>query len=232
LPQIVITSLVFKCYFKKKKDKKIKKNIFSYHILQNNDINKPKNKNNINTISKYRAMLDSQEKAIVAALVKNPRISDNKIAAETGVPLKTVNRKRKVLEAAGIVRYLAVVDNSISGTGQFQGQAMFGLKIRPGITRAAFLEKFTGVFQHVDKKHLTQCTLTEAGGSLMLFVVIESYKQTDLFDILNADIIPDLEKQYGTGCVLSAEKYDTYTPIVLFTNYSRERLLPGIYVGD
>ena len=177
-------------------------------------------------------MLDSQEKAILAALVKNPRISDNKIAAQTGVPLKTVNRKRKVLEAAGLVRYLAVVDNGISGTEQFQGQAMFALKLRPGITRAAFLEKFTGVFQQVDKKHLTQCILSEQGGSLMLFAVIESYKQADLFDIVNADIIPDLESHYGVGCVISAEKYDSFLPIVLFTNYSREGLLPGIYVGD
>lgn len=177
-------------------------------------------------------MLDRQEKAILAALVKNPRLSDNKIAAQTGVPLKTVNRKRKLLEATGLVRYLAIVDNSSDGTGQFGGQALFALKLRPGITRAKFLELFTGVFQQVDKKHLTQCFLSEQGGSLVLFVFLESYKQTDLFDILNADIIPDLERQYGIGCVEQVDKFDGFLPIVLHTNYSREGLLPGIYVGD
>lgn len=177
-------------------------------------------------------MLDRQEKAIIAALVKNPRISDNKLAAETGVPLKTVNRKRKLLEAAGLVRYLAIADHSSTGTGQFQGHALFSLKLRSGITRAHFLGMFTDIFQQVGKKHLTHCFLSEHGGNLVLFLYLESYKHEDLFDILNADIVPDFERQYGTGCVIQVDKFDSFLPIVLFTNYSRTSLLPGVYVGD
>ena len=45
--------------------------------------------------------LDEQERMIVRALVRDPRLSDNQIGKLTGVPTPTVRRKRKRLEAAG-----------------------------------------------------------------------------------------------------------------------------------
>ena len=41
--------------------------------------------------------LDKKEKLIIKELVKNPRISDNQIAKNTGLAVKSVNRKRKKL---------------------------------------------------------------------------------------------------------------------------------------
>ena len=46
-----------------------------------------------------------QERRIIRNLIKNPRISDNKISKITGIPTITVNRKRKKLEAEGLLHY-------------------------------------------------------------------------------------------------------------------------------
>ena len=54
--------------------------------------------------------LDPQEKLIVRALVRNPRYLDNRISAVTGVPVRTVRRKRARLEQEGVLSYSTVVE--------------------------------------------------------------------------------------------------------------------------
>ena len=49
--------------------------------------------------------LDEQEQLIMRALVRNPRSSDNRISALTGVPVRTVSRKRARLERDGVLTY-------------------------------------------------------------------------------------------------------------------------------
>ena len=44
-----------------------------------------------------RRDLDEQEQRIVAALVRNPRISDNRLGEENDIPVRTVSRKRSRL---------------------------------------------------------------------------------------------------------------------------------------
>ena len=53
---------------------------------------------------------DDQERAILRALIRNPRTSDNRIAENTGVPVRTVRRKRTRLESEGRVHYYAAID--------------------------------------------------------------------------------------------------------------------------
>ena len=47
--------------------------------------------------------LDEQEQLIMRTLVRNPRSSDNRISALTGVPVRTVSRKRARLERDGVL---------------------------------------------------------------------------------------------------------------------------------
>ena len=54
--------------------------------------------------------IDAQEQKILRALTRNPRHSDNRISAMTGVPVRTVNRKRARLEEEGILSYYTVVE--------------------------------------------------------------------------------------------------------------------------
>ncbi|MFT7696411.1 MAG: DNA-binding Lrp family transcriptional regulator, partial [Candidatus Latescibacterota bacterium] len=61
-------------------------------------------------------MLDKQEKQIIRALIRNPRRSDNRIRALTGVPVRTVSRKRARLEQEGIIAYYTGVDTQSTGS--------------------------------------------------------------------------------------------------------------------
>ncbi len=63
--------------------------------------------------------LDNQERLITRELIKNPRISDNQIAIKTNVPLKTVNRKRKILEEKGMLLYFSYL--FLTWIGEMEG---------------------------------------------------------------------------------------------------------------
>ena len=51
--------------------------------------------------------LDDQEKMIIKALIRDPRLSDNQVGKMTGVPPPTVRRKRLRLEEEGLLNYYA-----------------------------------------------------------------------------------------------------------------------------
>ena len=84
--------------------------------------------------------LDAQEKQSLNAMALNPRYSDNKISALTGVPVRTVSRKRGRLEQEGILSYSAVVEMQASGTGRFTAQHMLIIKFKLGITRSQIVQ--------------------------------------------------------------------------------------------
>src|SRR5437667_12004489 len=79
-------------------------------------------------------ILDDQEKLIVKALIRDPRLSDNQIGKLTGVPTPTVRRKRKKLEADGLLSYFCALDMQESGTNTFGTRQLYIIKFRIGIT--------------------------------------------------------------------------------------------------
>ena len=67
---------------------------------------------------------DDQERAILKALVRDPRQSDNHISKVTGVPTPTVRRKRRRLEDEGLLNYFAAIDMQETGTGTFSARQL------------------------------------------------------------------------------------------------------------
>ena len=62
--------------------------------------------------------LDDQERLILRALIRSPRAPENRIARETGVPVRSVRRKRQRLEERGVLKYYAAIDREGSpGSG-------------------------------------------------------------------------------------------------------------------
>ena len=147
--------------------------------------------------------LDDQEKLIVRELIRDPRISDNKIAIKTNVPLKTVNRKRKILEEKNLLNYFCYLNNTQTGTGTFEARSMFISIFKDGITRKDVIEKF----EKSDKamkffpKHLFLTFVGEYEGNVALIIQIESHKAEDLVEIYNAELISELENSLGSGCI-------------------------------
>ncbi len=171
--------------------------------------------------------LNNVERKILIEIVRNPRVSDNSIARITGIPLKTVNRKRKDLEHRGAVKYMAYVDNSLQGTGQFQGSQLYLITFRLGITRQMFFDSFRKAVLYDETKekmrqirrHIHMANICERDGHLILALHIESRVDEDIIEIYNSDIIPIFYSYFGSDCIDSTETLKLTDPLVIFNNY-------------
>ena len=85
--------------------------------------------------------LDKNELEIVKQLIKNPRISDNKISKNTKIPVKTVNRKRKKLQAVGIINYYVSINTKKDGLGWFPSRHVYTIKFRLGLSQNKLIQE-------------------------------------------------------------------------------------------
>jgi len=81
--------------------------------------------------------LDEQERKIIQALIKNPRETDNSVAKLTGVPVMSVNRKRRRLEQEEIINYYVAM-NDVTRASSKQ---LYIIKLRAGITEKSYIEQ-------------------------------------------------------------------------------------------
>ena len=147
--------------------------------------------------------LDNQERLIVRELIRDPRISDNQIAIRTNVPLKSVNRKRKILEEKNILNYYTYLDNTTTGTGTFTSRNMYIIVLKNGVTRKELTERL----RHSQKeatfftKHMFMTFIGDYCGRVALIALIESLKSEDIIEIYNAEIVKELESYFGPNCI-------------------------------
>ena len=164
--------------------------------------------------------LDNNEKLIIKELIKNPRISDNQISKNTGLAVKSVNRKRKKLEDDNILFYFTHAENSLNGTGTFSARQLYILEFKQGITRAKFIEKFNNTdLPSTLQKHCLNSYLAESNGILKLILFIESYMDSDILEIFNADYLPKLESLFGKGCITNSLTLTINSTLQIYHNY-------------
>lgn len=167
--------------------------------------------------------LDNQEKGIVKELILNPRISDNKITKNTQIPLKTVNRKRKKLEEEGLLKYFCSLNTSNSGTGEFTSRQMITITFKEGITRSKFIEKISPHFlKPIKIKHIYESHLGESSGNLVWVLTLESRLESDIIEILNAELIPELKWLLGENSIKETNTIRLHKQIGLLHNYLPE----------
>jgi DNA-binding Lrp family transcriptional regulator len=147
--------------------------------------------------------LDEYEKAILKQLIRDPRLSDNQIAKRTGIPLKTVNRKRKGMEESGNLMYFAYFNNSLEGSREFTARKMYVILLDEGITKKRVREAF-----HADKnpkpfrsKHLLHAFIGEYQGHIIIVAILESLVADDIVEIYNADLVPWLHNAFGPNAI-------------------------------
>lgn len=148
---------------------------------------------------------DQQERAILRALIRNPRASDNRVATITGVPVRSVRRKRLRLEEAGQVKYYTAIDRERDdGAGRLTIQHMVVIKFRLGVTRAQIEDEIreepnvATVFSEL----IRDSYLTETDGHIGLVMVVEGESDSDVTESLQAKIIPSLRNNHGDDCIL------------------------------
>lgn len=173
--------------------------------------------------------LDDQEKLIVRELIKDPRISDNQISTNTNIPLKSVNRKRKRMEFEGLLNYYTALDSSEKGTGAFSGRHLYLVKLNHGISRKDvldFLKQNSSRSKH-KMKHVHSTFVGRSGANLVLVKLIESRLSSDIVEIYNCDIVPELKNRFGEDAIVSTDVIHIDEMFRLFHNY-----MPGLNMKD
>lgn len=165
--------------------------------------------------------LDTQEKAIVRELIRNPRISDNQLSKQAKIPVKTVNNKRKKLEKEGLLNYFVYLDTGAEGTSTFTARKLFIVLFTAGVTKtslAAALTKQESVKPH-NIKHILEQHIGEHNGHAALIMIIESRIDADITEIFNADFFPELKKTFGEDCIKEVTVVNLTKKMRMLHNY-------------
>lgn len=166
-------------------------------------------------------MLDKQEKKIVRELIKNPRASDNQIGKTTGVPIMTVNRKRKKLEEQGLLSYFAYLDTTRYGTKSLPARQLYVIKFKIGITKKMFME--TAMTTPEAKKEFAipifESLLGEKDGQLIWTAIIEGGEGREIVEFFNGKLVPFFKKHFGEDCIVENFAFRLTSHLRLLHNY-------------
>jgi DNA-binding Lrp family transcriptional regulator len=166
-------------------------------------------------------LLDDQERAIVRALIRDPRESDNAIGLKTGVNVRSVGRKRQRLEEEGILSYFTNVDLSDQGTGQFPIRHLYIITFRNGITHSGLVadirkEPFVrSVFTEV----IFESHIAEIDGKLAMLLFIDGASETDIVETVQGQLIPSLLKNHGENSIEDIRTIRVLSPVRILRNY-------------
>ncbi len=173
---------------------------------------------------------DDQERAILRALIRNPRTSDNRIATTTGVPVRTVRRKRTRMENEGRVRYYAAIDRERGRDGTaLTTQHMVNIKFRLGVTRAQIEEEIRNEpnVANVFSELIRDSYLAETDGHIALVMIIEGASDSDVADSLQGKILPSIQNNHGGDCIQEVRTMRILGLIRREHNYLPKVNMPG-----
>ncbi len=165
--------------------------------------------------------LDEQERTIVRALIRDPRLSDNAIGEATGVNVRTVARKRQRLEEEGVLSYFANIDLSANGAGQFPARHLYILKFRIGITFKQIAEdiKSEPSVRSIFTEVIYESHIAEIDGKIALLLFIDGANETDIVQTVQEKVIPSLQKNHGKDSIEEVSTVRVLSPVRMMRNY-------------
>lgn len=165
--------------------------------------------------------LDEQEKKIVKALIKDPRSSDNQVGKETKVPIRSVSRKRKILEELGIISYFIAVNRGLDGTGRFGARHLHIIKFKMGIPKSQIVREIMEEknVKTVYGEHVYESHIAEVDGHVALIMIIEGRTDDDIVENFNKTIVPALQKNHGIDSIVNVQTIRLSDPVRIFHNY-------------
>jgi DNA-binding Lrp family transcriptional regulator len=168
--------------------------------------------------------LDSQELKIAKALIRNPRLSDNRLGEENDIPVRTVSRKRARLEEGGLLQYFAHVDMSERGTGHFQCRHLYIIKFRIGVTVKQIQNEVRNEPNVVTvfTRSIYESYIAELDGRVALVMVVEGASDTDVVERFQEEIVPSLKKNHGDDSIEEVSTIRLLSRVRLLRNYLPE----------
>jgi DNA-binding Lrp family transcriptional regulator len=164
---------------------------------------------------------DDQERAILKALIRDPRQSDNYISKITGVPTPTVRRKRKRFEEEGLINYFAAIDMQETGAGTFGARHLYIIKFRIGVTVKQIVDEIKSEpnVRSVFTDLIYESHIAELDGHVALVMIIEGKNDADIIENVQGKIIPSLRKNHGPESIEEISTLRLLSPIRVFHNY-------------
>jgi DNA-binding Lrp family transcriptional regulator len=178
---------------------------------------------------------DDQERAILKALVRDPRQSDNYISKITGVPTPTVRRKRKRLEEERLLSYYASIDMQETGTGTFSARHLYIIKFRIGVTLKQIVDEIKSEpnVRSVFTDLIYESHIAEMDGRVALVMIIEGKNAADIIENVQGKIVPSLRKNHGPESIEEISTLRMLSPIRVFHNYvPMVNMHHGVLRGD
>jgi DNA-binding Lrp family transcriptional regulator len=165
--------------------------------------------------------LDEQEKRIIKALIRDPRLSDNQIGKLTGVPTPTVRRKRKRLEAEGLLNYFTSLDMQETGTSTFGARHLYIIKFRIGITLKQIIDEIKNEpnVRSIFTDLIYESHIAEIEGHVALVMIIEGKNDSDIVENVQGKIVPSLRKNHGPDSIEEISTIRLLHSVRIFHNY-------------
>jgi DNA-binding Lrp family transcriptional regulator len=165
--------------------------------------------------------LDEQELKIAKALIRNPRLSDNKLGEQNGIPVRTVSRKRDRMEKDGLLRYYSEVDMSEHGTGHFQCRHLYIIRFRIGVTQKQLQKeiKYEPNVVTVFTRSIYESHIAEIDGSVALVMMVEGASESDIVRRVQEEVVPSLKKNHGDDAIEEVQTIRLLAPVRLLRNY-------------
>lgn len=165
--------------------------------------------------------LDDKDKVIIKRLTRDPTISDNQIAKTTGIPVKTVNRRRKALEEHGIISYHLNINMGRNGTGRFMARHLYLIEFKLGFPQSRLVNEIREEpnVRTIFTDHIYESHIAEIDGRTALIMLVEGQDDEEVNEAFNTKIIPSLKKNHGEDAITNVKTIRLYDPIRTFHNY-------------
>src|SRR3989338_1389652 len=166
-------------------------------------------------LGQIKMELDEQEKLIIKALIKDPRMSDNNIGKLTKVPIRTVSRKRKKLEQENKISYY------VSAYQNDKARHLYIIKFKMGITKNKLMEeiKKEPKIKSLFTEMIYQSSFAEIDGHTAILMVVEGNSDTEISENFNGKILPSMIKNHGEGTIIDIKTIRLSDRIRVFHNY-------------
>ncbi|HYB98670.1 MAG TPA: Lrp/AsnC family transcriptional regulator [Candidatus Limnocylindrales bacterium] len=165
--------------------------------------------------------LDEQELKIAKALVRNPRLSDNRLGELYDIPVRTVSRKRARMEQEGLLRYFAEVDMAAEGTGCFSCSHLYIIQFKVGVTVSQIQDEIRNepnvvtVFTEL----IRESYIAEISGRVALVMVVEGTSDRDVVESFQQKIVPSLQKNHGKDSIEDVSTIRLLSRVRILRNY-------------